>query len=62
MIKHRCLFSDIAGVSVEQCQIRYDEMKKKSHRNEKIFTAEFITADCSKVDLQHTKNKSSIPR
>ncbi|XP_040908886.1 mRNA cap guanine-N7 methyltransferase [Toxotes jaculatrix] len=40
--------ADIAAVSVEQCQSRYEEMKKKSHFNEKIFSAQFITADCSK--------------
>ncbi|XP_030597829.1 mRNA cap guanine-N(7) methyltransferase [Archocentrus centrarchus] len=43
--------ADIAGVSVEQCQVRYEEMKRKSFRNEKIFTAEFITADCAKEVL-----------
>ncbi|XP_047460133.1 mRNA cap guanine-N7 methyltransferase isoform X2 [Mugil cephalus] len=43
--------ADIAGVSVEQCQSRYDEMKRKSHFNEKIFSAQFITADCSKEVL-----------
>ncbi|XP_039976845.1 mRNA cap guanine-N7 methyltransferase [Xiphias gladius] len=43
--------ADIAGVSVEQCQSRYEEMKKKSHVNEKIFSAQFITADCSKEIL-----------
>ncbi|XP_026155810.1 mRNA cap guanine-N(7) methyltransferase isoform X2 [Mastacembelus armatus] len=43
--------ADIAGVSVEQCQSRYEEMKKKSHVNEKIFNAQFITADCTKEVL-----------
>ncbi|XP_060948330.1 mRNA cap guanine-N7 methyltransferase [Limanda limanda] len=43
--------ADIAGVSVEQCQSRYEEMKRKSHINEKIFSAQFITADCSKEVL-----------
>ncbi|KAM8886403.1 mRNA cap guanine-N(7) methyltransferase [Spinachia spinachia] len=42
--------ADIAGVSVEQCQSRYEDMKKKS-RSEKIFTAQFINADCSKEVL-----------
>uniref|UniRef100_A0A3B5A6M6 mRNA (guanine-N(7))-methyltransferase n=1 Tax=Stegastes partitus TaxID=144197 RepID=A0A3B5A6M6_9TELE len=45
--------ADIAGVSVEQCQSRYDDMKRKSHANERIFSAEFITADCSKVEPHH---------
>lgn len=40
--------ADLAEVSVEQCQIRYQDMKKKSHFNEKIYSAEFITADCTK--------------
>ncbi|XP_062265586.1 mRNA cap guanine-N7 methyltransferase [Platichthys flesus] len=43
--------ADIAGVSVEQCQSRYEEMKRKSHVNEKIYSAQFITADCSKEVL-----------
>lgn len=47
------VLSDIAGVSVEQCQSRYEEMKKKSHINEKIFSAQFITADCTKVELKY---------
>ncbi|XP_078031720.1 mRNA cap guanine-N(7) methyltransferase [Epinephelus lanceolatus] len=43
--------ADIAGVSVEQCRSRYEDMKKKSHVNEKIFSAQFINADCSKEVL-----------
>nr|XP_046273181.1 mRNA cap guanine-N7 methyltransferase isoform X2 [Scatophagus argus]XP_046273182.1 mRNA cap guanine-N7 methyltransferase isoform X2 [Scatophagus argus] len=43
--------ADIAGVSVDQCQSRYEDMKKKSHANEKIFSAQFITADCTKEVL-----------
>ena len=39
---------------MEQCQSRYEDMKKKSHANDKIFSAQFITADCTKVDLRHT--------
>ncbi|XP_060713190.1 mRNA cap guanine-N7 methyltransferase [Tachysurus vachellii] len=44
----RLVCADIAGVSVDQCQQRYTDMKKRSHPNERIFTAEFITADCSR--------------
>ncbi|XP_015246338.1 PREDICTED: mRNA cap guanine-N7 methyltransferase [Cyprinodon variegatus] len=40
--------ADIAEVSVEQCQTRYEDMKRRSHANEKIFRAQFIAADCSK--------------
>ncbi|XP_060915843.1 mRNA cap guanine-N7 methyltransferase [Labrus mixtus] len=43
--------ADLAGVSVEQCQSRYEDMKKKSHFNEEIFSAQFITADCTKEVL-----------
>lgn len=40
---------DIASVSVEQCEQRYLDMRKKSHRQDRLFSAEFITADCTKV-------------
>ncbi|XP_029919904.1 mRNA cap guanine-N(7) methyltransferase [Myripristis murdjan] len=43
--------ADIAAVSVEQCQIRYEDMKRKSHSHEKVFSAQFITADCTKEVL-----------
>ncbi|XP_071781082.1 mRNA cap guanine-N(7) methyltransferase [Centroberyx gerrardi] len=43
--------ADIAAVSVDQCQSRYEEMKRKSYANEKIFSAQFITADCTKEPL-----------
>jgi len=51
------VFADIADVSMEQCKERYmkvvdDKMRKPQqfrHRNEKPFSAEFITADCTKV-------------
>ncbi|XP_049619281.1 mRNA cap guanine-N7 methyltransferase [Syngnathus scovelli] len=39
---------DIAGVSVEQCRSRYEDMRRRSHRDEGIFSAQFITADCTK--------------
>ncbi|XP_014875417.1 mRNA cap guanine-N(7) methyltransferase [Poecilia latipinna] len=43
--------ADIAEVSVDQCRTRYEEMKRKSHSNEKIFSAQFIASDCSKEVL-----------
>lgn len=47
--------ADIAEVSVEQCQTRYNDLQSRS-RNERgfapVFTAEFISADCTKVRLQ----------
>uniref|UniRef100_A0A2K5QWC8 mRNA cap guanine-N(7) methyltransferase n=1 Tax=Cebus imitator TaxID=2715852 RepID=A0A2K5QWC8_CEBIM len=38
---------DIADVSIKQCQQRYEDMKNRRD-SEYIFSAEFITADCSK--------------
>ena len=46
------LFSDIAEVSVNQAESRYQETKTR-FPNEKIFSGEFITADCTKVRLIH---------
>uniref|UniRef100_A0A4W5NHF0 mRNA (guanine-N(7))-methyltransferase n=1 Tax=Hucho hucho TaxID=62062 RepID=A0A4W5NHF0_9TELE len=51
----RLVCADIAAVSVEQCQVRYEYMRKRGHPNERIFSAEFITADCTKV---HTDTPS----
>lgn len=42
---------DLAAVSVEQCEERYNFMKKcnaRSHHHP-IFSAEFIVSDCTKV-------------
>ncbi|EZA62748.1 hypothetical protein DMN91_007138 [Ooceraea biroi] len=47
--------ADIAQVSLEQCQQRYNDMVngKASNRGyAPIYTAEFITADCTKVRLR----------
>lgn len=43
--------ADIAAISVEQCQNRYDDMKRRSSPHERIFSAEFIAADCTKEVL-----------
>ncbi|EPY79369.1 RNA (guanine-7-) methyltransferase-like protein [Camelus ferus] len=40
--------TDIADVSVKQCQQRYEDMRSRCRDSEYIFNAEFITADCSK--------------
>lgn len=42
--------TDIAEVSVEQCRIRYEEMKRKNFNND-LYTAEFITADATKEPM-----------
>ncbi|XP_008579324.1 PREDICTED: mRNA cap guanine-N7 methyltransferase isoform X1 [Galeopterus variegatus] len=52
---NKLVCTDIADVSVKQCQQRYEDMKNRRD-NEYIFNAEFITADCSKellVDKFH---------
>ncbi|KAG7260428.1 hypothetical protein CRUP_009354 [Coryphaenoides rupestris] len=46
-IKH-LVCADIASVSVEQCRSRYEDMRRRSHHNDPVFSAQFITADCSK--------------
>ncbi|XP_054629662.1 mRNA cap guanine-N7 methyltransferase [Dunckerocampus dactyliophorus] len=52
--------ADIAGVSVEQCQSRYEDMRRKSHVNEKIFSAQFITADCTKEVLSEKFDRPDL--
>lgn len=48
--------ADIAQVSLEQCQQRYNDMVNRKGSKDRgfapIFTAEFITADCTKVRLR----------
>ncbi|XP_051019482.1 mRNA cap guanine-N7 methyltransferase [Acomys russatus] len=43
----RLVCADIADVSMKQCQQRYEDMRCRRD-NDYIFSAEFITADCSK--------------
>ncbi|KAM8964213.1 mRNA cap guanine-N(7) methyltransferase [Lycaon pictus] len=45
---NKLVCTDIADVSVKQCQQRYEDMKNRCRDNEYIFNAEFVTADCSK--------------
>ncbi|XP_069476904.1 mRNA cap guanine-N7 methyltransferase isoform X2 [Ambystoma mexicanum] len=40
--------TDIADVSVQQCQQRYSDMKGRCRSNEFIYNAEFVTADSTK--------------
>lgn len=44
---HHLICVDIAEVSVQQCKSRYDDLSQRNRRSP--FTAEFITADCTKV-------------
>lgn len=44
--------ADIAEVSVEQCQARYNDLHNRNKNDPgfgPIFTAEFLSADCTKV-------------
>lgn len=51
--------TDIASVSMEQCESRYKEMKSRSDRRP-IFTAEFIIADATKDRLLDSYSKKDI--
>lgn len=55
--------ADIAEVSVEQCQARYNDLQNRS-KNERgfapVFTAEFISADCTKVSSCHNSKSLLI--
>ncbi|KAK3576375.1 hypothetical protein CHS0354_018923 [Potamilus streckersoni] len=48
----RLVCTDIAGTSVEQSEVRYKEMLNRERHKDQVFTAEFITADCTKVRLR----------
>ncbi|XP_032678279.1 mRNA cap guanine-N7 methyltransferase [Odontomachus brunneus] len=55
--------ADIAEVSLEQCQQRYNDMTSRSSNDRgfaPIYTAEFITADCTKVRLREKYKDPSM--
>ncbi|XP_014471732.1 PREDICTED: mRNA cap guanine-N7 methyltransferase isoform X2 [Dinoponera quadriceps] len=55
--------ADIAEVSLEQCQQRYNDMSSRSPNDRgfaPIYTAEFITADCTKVRLREKYKDPSM--
>lgn len=53
------VFADIAEVSVQQCQTRYDDLRARS-RGGRLYSAEFIAADCSKDTLRDKYRDPSI--
>ncbi|KAL4712928.1 hypothetical protein ACJJTC_011998 [Scirpophaga incertulas] len=53
----RVVFADIAKVSVQQCQTRYEDLRR---RNDRLFNAEFIAADCTKDTLRDKYADPSI--
>lgn len=55
--------TDIASVSLEQCESRYKEMCSRSSRERnagRIYKAEFIVADCTRVHLRKRYQDPSI--
>ncbi|XP_037048532.1 mRNA cap guanine-N7 methyltransferase [Bradysia coprophila] len=56
--------TDIADISVEQCQKRYDSMAERTHhgRNkfQKMFTAEFFASDCTRNRIREQFKDVSI--
>ncbi|XP_034285288.1 mRNA cap guanine-N7 methyltransferase [Pantherophis guttatus] len=52
--------TDIAGVSVQQCEQRYQDMKNRGRQNDRFFSAEFITADSTKELLSKKYRDSNM--
>lgn len=55
--------ADIASTSVEQAETRYNEMIERNNRErypQRMFKAEFIAADCTKVRLKDRYKDSDI--
>lgn len=55
--------ADIADVSVEQCKQRYEDIVKRNSYEANVasvFSAEFITADCTKVSLKEKYKNRDI--
>lgn len=54
----RVVFADIAEVSVQQCEKRFEELHKRC--GGRLFAAEFIAADCTKDTLRDKYTDPSI--
>ncbi len=54
---------DVARVSVEQCEQRFNDMKQRNSHSKytKMFSAEFIVADCTKVISSNLGNYDYLP-
>ncbi|KAM6455846.1 mRNA cap guanine-N(7) methyltransferase isoform 1-T3 [Liasis olivaceus] len=52
--------TDIAGISVQQCEQRYQYMRNRGCQNDRFFNAEFITADSTKELLSKKYRDSNI--
>ncbi|CAH0404958.1 unnamed protein product [Chilo suppressalis] len=53
----RVVFADIAQVSVQQCETRYEDLRRRCGH---LFSAEFIAADCTKDTLRDKYADPSI--
>ncbi|KAL3860394.1 hypothetical protein ACJMK2_010519 [Sinanodonta woodiana] len=56
----RLICTDIAETSVEQSEVRYKEMMNRERYKDQMFTAEFITADCTKARLREMYKDPNI--
>lgn len=54
----RAIFADIAEVSVQQCETRYHDLRKRC--GGRLYSAEFIAADCTKDTLRDKYSDPSI--
>ncbi|KAI5632595.1 mRNA capping enzyme domain-containing protein [Phthorimaea operculella] len=54
----KVIFADIAAVSVQQCEARYEDLRKRC--GGRLFSAEFIAADCTKETLRDKYKDPSI--
>ncbi|KAL8182346.1 UNVERIFIED_CONTAM: hypothetical protein K2H54_053756 [Gekko kuhli] len=52
--------TDIADISVQQCKQRYMDMRNRGRSNDRIFSAEFITADSTKELLSKKYNDRNM--
>ncbi|XP_048363123.1 mRNA cap guanine-N7 methyltransferase [Sphaerodactylus townsendi] len=52
--------TDVADISVQQCKQRYMDMRSRGRSNDRIFSAEFITADSTKELLSKKYNDQNM--
>ncbi|KAL7984420.1 hypothetical protein Chor_002990, partial [Crotalus horridus] len=52
--------TDIADISVQQCEQRYQDMRNRGRQNDRFFSAEFITADSTKELLSKKYRDSNM--
>ncbi|XP_063155132.1 mRNA cap guanine-N7 methyltransferase isoform X2 [Candoia aspera] len=56
----RLVCTDIAGVSVQQCEQRYQDMRNRGRQNDRFFSVEFVTADSTKELLSKKYRDSNM--